>query len=269
MDDGGVPRGEERGSGVRFAGRVGAVCWSGVFYVLLVLYSLAGIPLLSLYVACRAAFTSRRQGLRLFRRAIWWYGRVIVHVLPRPYVCVRYEGYRPPPDAGGMLVVCNHRSAVDPFLMAALPLPEIVQVVNKWPMRLPVWGFMARHAGYLSIREMPVEAFLARASELLAQGVAIVSFPEGTRAQGREVGPFHGTTFRLCLQQKVPILPVCVSGNERVLPRGARILRAGCITLRALPPLAWEQYRDLSPFQLKNFVRQAIVRELAAMEAVP
>lgn len=247
--------------------RVGPICWSIVFYLLLALYSAASMPVLTLLVACQAPFTSRRHMERQFRRAIRWYGWPIIHVLPWPLVRVRFEALQPLPRAGARVVICNHRSSSEPFLMAALPLDEVVQVVNKWPMHLPVWGVVARLAGYLSIKEMTVDEFLWRAGALLRQGVSVVVFPEGTRAHGRDVGAFHGAAFRLCLQERVPIQPVCISGSERVPPRGSLVLHPGRVTLRALPPLPWEQYQHLTSFQLKNSVRDSLTRELASMEA--
>lgn len=246
--------------------RAGVVCWNLFFYLLLVLFTLVSVPVLTLLLVVLAPVASRRAHRRLLRRAICWYGWVIIQALPRPMVRVRTEGYRPGPEAGPHVVICNHRSASDPFLMAALPVGEFVQVVNRWPMHLPVWGIVARLAGYLSIREMPVEAFLERAANLLREGVSIVAFPEGTRAAGYELGPFHGTAFRLCLQEHAPILPVCISGNERTPPRGARLLQPAEIVLRVLPPMRWEQYGHLSPFQLKNAVRKVLSDELAKME---
>lgn len=258
--------GAEPGRNAVGSGRAWVVCWNFLFYLLLVLFTLVSVPTWTLLLVVLAPIVSRRAHRRLLRRAICWYGWVIIQVLPRPFVQVRWEGYRPPPGSGPHVVICNHRSASDPFLMAALPVGEFVQVVNRWPMHLPVWGIVARLAGYLSIREMPVEAFLARAGNLLREGVSIVVFPEGTRAAGYALGPFHGTAFRLCLQEHAPILPVCISGNERTPPRGSRLLHPATIILRALPPIRWETYGALAPFQLKNAVRKAIADELDRME---
>ena len=168
------------------------------FHALLALFSLVAIPALTLVVVCQAPFLSH-QAMGRFRRAISWYGFAIIYVLPFPWIRFRYEkeGAGAP---GPFLFVCNHRSSCDPFLMGCLP-EECVQIVNTWPMRLPVWGPMARLAGYLSINEMPVEEFFARARRLLAEGTSIVAFPEGTRSRSREMGPFHSSVFRLALQE--------------------------------------------------------------------
>ena len=241
--------------------------WLNVwFHTLLILFSLVAVPVLTLFVGVQAPFVSHRHGMRLFRKAIRWYGFVVIYILPFPLVRVRFEDIASHETSGPYLVVCNHRSSSDPFLMACLPLPEIIQVVNSWTLHLPLWGLGARLSGYLSINEMPVEEFSRRAADLLHAGVSIVAFPEGTRSGGPTMGPFHGAVFRLALQEKVPIVPVCISGNERIPARGTMLLRPGRITLRRLPALTWADYGDLTPFQLKNKVHDMIDRELKVME---
>lgn len=244
----------------------GLLCLNLTFYLLLVVFSLVAVPVLALFIAVQAPFVGHRRAMRLFRRAIRWYGFVVIYILPWPLVRVRYENRSGGALPNPCIVVCNHRSSSDPFLMGALPLEEAVQIVNTWPFKLPLWGPMARWAGYLSVNELPVEDFFRQASALLAQGVSLIAFPEGTRARTQEVGPFHGTLFRLALETGVPVVPVCIAGSERVPPRGTLVLRPGQVVLRSLVPLGGEDYQECSGFLLKNRVRDRIAAELAVME---
>lgn len=236
------------------------------FYTLLIPFSLVAVPVLTLFIAVQAPFVGHLGAMRLFRRAIRWYGFVVIYLFPRPLVRVRFENHSGGPIPDPSIVICNHRSSSDPFLMAVLPLDQAVQVVNTWPFRLPLWGPMAKWAGYLGVNDMPVEEFFGRASAMLKQGVSVIAFPEGTRTRTMEVGPFHGTLFRLALETRAPILPLCILGSERVPPRGTMVLNPGPVVLRSLPPVTWDQYKDLTAFQLKNKVRELIARELVVME---
>ena len=238
---------------------------NATFYVSFLLFSVVAIPCLSLFVAAASLLLSRRATLRRFRRAISWYGWVIIHILPFPLIRVRYRDCSARKAPGPYLFVCNHRSASDPFLMACLP-HEVVQVVKAWPMHLPVLGWFARGAGYLSINEIAVEEFFAKAAKLLADGVSIASFPEGTRSGDRRMGTFHGTVFRLALNTRAPIVPLCISGNERIPPRGSLALQSGTIRIHRLTAIEWQDYKDLSPFALKTHVQETMDRELARMD---
>ena len=149
--------------------------------------------------------------------------------------------------------------------MCVLP-HEAVQVVNTWPFHIPVIGRFARMAGYLNIKKMTPELFYERAEALLAEGVSIIFFPEGTRSGNREMGAFHGTAFRLALRSKAPIVPLCIVGNENIPPKGSFLLRPGTIRVRRLPAILWEEYGHFSVFALKNRVRAIIDSELSLME---
>jgi 1-acyl-sn-glycerol-3-phosphate acyltransferase len=211
-------------------------------------------------------FVSRRRTLRCYRRVVRLFGTVLIRVFVFPLIRIEYQDAGGQDGPGPFLFVCNHRSLSDAILMAVLPY-EVVQVVNVWPFRVPVYGLIARGAGYLSIREMPVERFFARAAQLLDEGVSIVTFPEGHRSGRRQMGPFHGAVFRLALQTGAPIVPLCIAGNERIPAPGSLLLRPGRIRIRKLPAVTTEDYDGLSAFQLKTRVRDTIARELRSMDA--
>jgi 1-acyl-sn-glycerol-3-phosphate acyltransferase len=239
---------------------------NSVFYILFFLFSAIFIPLMTLVVAAQALFASFRYTMKRFRRSISLYGAVIIRILPFPFIRVHYRDLDRSGHEGPFMFVSNHRSFSDPFLMATLPY-ECIQVVNTWPFRIPVLGIFAKWAGYLSIRQMPPEAFSRRSAELLEQGVSIIAFPEGTRSGGQEMGQFHGSVFRVALETHCAIAPLCVSGNEHIPRKGSLWLRPGVINVYKLPTLTWEDYRDLDPYKLKNLVRDMMAEKLAEMDA--
>lgn len=244
--------------------RLKLYCMNLYFYTAFIFFSMMIIPALTFFVAFLAIFLPHRSAMKRFRRAISWYGRVITS-LPYPFIKLRYEDYSKDNPPEPYIFVCNHRSASDVFLMCVLP-HEAVVVVNTWPFRIPVIGIYAKLAGYLNINRMPYELFAEKAMKLLTDGVSIVFFPEGTRSASREVGNFHGSAFRLALQARVPIVPICISGNENIPPKGSLLMRPGTIRVRRLPAVAWNDYKDRNAFSLKNRVREIISRELSLME---
>jgi 1-acyl-sn-glycerol-3-phosphate acyltransferase len=236
------------------------------FYTLFILLSATVIPVLTVYVVSLGLlFPSRRRTMKRFRRAVNWYGMVII-ACPFPFIRLRYETDKKNEQGEPYIFVCNHRSASDAFLMGILP-HELVQIVNVWPFRIPVLGIYAKFAGYLNIRMMPPEEFMQSASQLLTEGVSIVFFPEGTRSVTGTMGSFHGSAFRLALESKAPIVPLCISGSENIPPKGSPLLRPGVIRVRRLPAIAWDEYKDLTAFALKNRVWKIMDHELSVMES--
>ena len=236
------------------------------FYTLFVVLSATVIPILTVYVVCLGlVIPSRRKTMKRFRRAISWYGKVII-TSPYPFVKVRYENYGKNEPKEPYIFVCNHRSASDAYLMGILP-HELIQIVNVWPFRLPILGAYAKLAGYLNIRMIPPEEFKQITSHLLNDGVSIIFFPEGTRSTSRKMGSFHSSAFRLALESKAAIVPLCISGSENVPPKGSPLLRPGIIKIRRLPAITWDEYKDLTAFALKNRVWKIMDHELSVMES--
>ena len=234
------------------------------FFAWFFLFSMLYIPALTAVIGLTWLFTSEKTAMRCFRGAINWYGAGIIRGA-FPLARVRYRDCSRGEGSGPFLIVANHRSAVDAFLLAFLPL-EFVQVVNIWPFRIPILGIYAKWAGYLNIRQTPQDEFMDASTDNLKKGVSLAFFPEGTRSRGREMGPFHSMAFRLALRTGVPIIPYCIAGAEKVMPRGAKLLRRGTISIRRLRAIPWEEYKDKQPFQLKNYIHGIMAAELDRME---
>jgi len=197
----------------------------------------------------------RRRTLRLIRRTIGRYGGIIIRC-GWPLVRVRFEDFGPN-DKPPFVFVANHRSSSDPFLLAVMRL-ECIQVMNIWPSRVPLIGCFSRAAGYLRVREMPFEEFVEKGSQLLAEGVSLIAFPEGTRSGSGRMNQFHGSAFRLAQTAGATICPIVISGNENIPHRGSLVMHPGRITISKLPALTSEDYKDMSPYVLKTRVREMI-----------
>ncbi len=246
--------------------RLGEIYLNLFLYFFVLFFSVVAIPSLILLICTIGPFMSQRMVYRRIRRAISWYGAVIIRILPWPFIKVDYKDFETKKEKPPYIFVCNHRSTFDAFLMACLPY-ECIQVVNIWPFKLPVWGFFARFAGYLSVRELPFEEFSSKACKLLNDGVSIIVFPEGTRSSSKQTGNFNSAIFRVALESKCKIVPICLSGNENI-PVGKTLhVKPGIIKIHKLAAINYSQFQDFSPFKLKNYVRDIIIKELEKMDA--
>lgn len=242
------------------------VVFNTLFYAAFFVFSIVAIPTLTLLGVLVRCVRSHRMTMAFFRRAIGYYGKVVVKILPYPFVKIAFRDDEPERNLHPYIGVCNHQSASDPFVLACLK-GEFVQVVNIWPFRLPVLGPYARWAGYLSVNEMEPNDFLHAVSRLLKSGVSILGFPEGTRSRTGNMGPFHSIMFRAALQNRCPIIPISILGNQRTPAPGSGVLHPARIIVHKLPALTWETYRDMTPFQLKNVVRDRLMQDRATFEA--
>ena len=246
--------------------RLKKILFNLTFYPLFLLLTAGMFGIFFLPVVILRLLAGARLTMVVLRWLIWGYGFMIIRVLIFPFVRIEYqddEGPRREP----CVFVCNHRSASDAFLMALLKR-EMVQVVNNWPFKIPILGWVAERAGYLSIQSMPFEDFFTRANHLLKQGVSIAAFPEGSRSTELELRQFNGAVFLTAQAARVPVVPVCISGNEVIPEKGTHIFNPGTIRVHKLTALEWESFKDILPFQFKNKVREILQAEFNRMQTL-
>jgi 1-acyl-sn-glycerol-3-phosphate acyltransferase len=124
---------------------------------------------------------------------------------------------------GAVIAVSNHLHNADPVLTSvAFPRP-IHYMAKKEVFGLPVIKWILRGVGSFPVdRGKADRAALRRAKATLAQGIALGMYPEGTRSVTRALQPAHAGVGLLALQNDVPILPVVITGTERLPFNGAK-----------------------------------------------
>lgn len=163
-------------------------------------------------------------------------------------------------------VVANHQSWIDiPTLFRALPLP--LHFLAKRELAAVPWlGWYIRAMGMVFVERSSARAAssaVARASELLAGGRTVVSFPEGTRSRDGALRRFKSGGFGAALAAGAPVVPVAIVGSGRVLPPGGFRVRPGRIEVHIGAPIDATAF---APDDRSGLARAAetAVRELLA-----
>lgn len=119
------------------------------------------------------------------------------------------------------VVVSNHCSNVDPFLVSHLPW-EMKWLGKKNLFRVPIAGWSMWLNGDIPIvrgdRES-AKASMARCRAYLESGMPVFIFPEGTRSKTAEMLPFKEGAFRLAIDSGADILPLALAGSRTALPK--------------------------------------------------
>jgi 1-acyl-sn-glycerol-3-phosphate acyltransferase len=133
-----------------------------------------------------------------------------------------------PPSAQQTIYFANHSSHVDTLaILAALP-PDLRASVRPAAARdywdaSPMRRFIAnRVLGVVYVtRKGEGEDPLQLVREALASGWSIIIFPEGTRSQTGEIGPFKSGLYWLSHEfPEVKLVPVHLSDLMRAMPKG-------------------------------------------------
>jgi 1-acyl-sn-glycerol-3-phosphate acyltransferase len=96
---------------------------------------------------------------------------------------------------------------------------------------------------------------------MLAGGVSLMIFPEGTRSD-QGLGPLKKGGFMVALDSGLPILPVSIRGSEKVLPNKTVKIMPGVVELVVHPAIDPQTYGHEGRDQLMHDVRSAIASGL-------
>ncbi|HEU4371624.1 MAG TPA: lysophospholipid acyltransferase family protein [Methylomirabilota bacterium] len=130
------------------------------------------------------------------------------------------------PAAGPVLIVANHSSVLDPPLVGgACPRP-LTFLAKAELFRIPGLGGLIRRLGAQPLRREGADpGALRTAQRVLAEGRALLVFPEGTRGPEGTLRDAKPGAALLAMHGGVPVVPAYVSGSGRAWPRGRRLPR--------------------------------------------
>jgi 1-acyl-sn-glycerol-3-phosphate acyltransferase len=155
------------------------------------------------------------------------------------------------PASGGAIIASNHLSIVDSlFLPLIVPRPVTFAAKSEY---FTGTGLVNRvTAAYLrATNQLSVDRTGARAGQamleaalgLVQQGGLFAIYPEGTRSpDGRLYRGRVGVGW-LALHSGLPVIPVGMSGTDRVLPPGRKFPRISSVRISIGEPLTFDAYK--------------------------
>ncbi|MBI3967813.1 MAG: 1-acyl-sn-glycerol-3-phosphate acyltransferase [Chloroflexi bacterium] len=102
-------------------------------------------------------------------------------------------------------------------------------------------------------------ASLQYCADLIGSGWSLIVFPEGTRSTSGEIGAFKSGVGRLAVATGAPVVPVRLTGLDRILPKGRWAPRPGRARVRFGEPLVFDADTDCVPATARV---EAAVRQL-------
>ena len=143
---------------------------------------------------------------------------MVVKPLMRTWFRIRLEGQEHIPETGPVILASNHRSNMDPVLLASA-VERPVAFMAKAELFVPPLGWIMRWIGQFPVRRGGIDReALRRTDAVLARGSILGLFPEGTRGDGQFSAVHPGLAY-IVVRQRCPVLPVAILGTERVRRR--------------------------------------------------
>lgn len=165
----------------------------------------ARLALHLLYGILLAIFYPHLNQIRQRRMLKRWSRRLLTIL----NIGIQIEGRQPARGEGGCLIVANHVSWLDIFVLNALYPSRFIakSEVRGWP----VIGWLCQRSGTIFV-ERAVRQNAASINQyvgmLLRQGVCVGLFPEGTSTDGRQVGHFHSALIQPAIDAGVKLCPI-------------------------------------------------------------
>lgn len=184
---------------------------------------------------------------------------------------MRIEGERPADiDTKAYLVIANHESQADPFLLSFLPW-DMRWVAKESLFKQPVSGWAMRLGGDIPLRRGDgdsVRTCLDECERALRAGISVMMFPEGTRAAGKgELLPFKDGAFHLAITAGVPILPIALAGTRDMRPKHSRWFGKATACAKILAPIPTTGMTIADVPVLRERARAAIASALPDLQA--
>jgi len=142
------------------------------------------------------------------------------------------------PPSGGVLLISNHESNLDPVLLGVQVRRRISFIAKTELFRNPLFSWLITSLNAFPVRrgERDVGA-IREALRRLHAGHVLTMFPEGTRTRNGEIGRIQPGIAMLIKRADVPIIPAVIDGAWKAWPRGKKLPRRYPIRVMYGPPL--------------------------------
>jgi len=166
------------------------------------------------------------------------------------------------PRHGPAILVSNHTSGLDPFLIQSAS-PRLI----TWMMAREYYELPGLKRVFRAIEAIPVDrtgrdlSATRAALRALSAGRILGIFPEGRIALTREILPFQTGVALMAIKSEVPVYPCYLTGDQRglsmskafLLPRRAALAFGPIVSLRTANN-DWETFE-----QGTNAIREAVL----------
>ncbi len=149
----------------------------------------------------------------------WFYyvTKLIVRILLLLFTRWQVLGKENIPNQGPLLVASNHVNLADPPLVGISLGRKAVFMAKEELFRSKFSSYFISGFGAFPVHrgQLDREA-LRQADKVLAEGLALVMFPEGRRSRNTQLQPAFPGAALVALRSGVPILPVGITGTGRI-----------------------------------------------------
>ncbi len=173
------------------------------------------------------------------------------------------------PAGRACIFMSNHLSNLDPPVLFPLFPFRTAFFLKRSLLKIPLLGWGMQLADFIPVdrdgRMESARESVQFAARVLASGVSVSTFPEGTRSRTGQLLPFKKGPFYLAMESGAPVIPISIWGTERMMTKGSLRIKPGAAHVIFHEPIYPQQFSTRESLMLA--VRSAITSGLPAGNA--
>lgn len=183
--------------------------------------------------------------------------KVIRNLLKKLKVTIEVSGLEYIETNKKALIVPNHRSLLDCLMLVAICDKPMSFIAKEEAKDIFVIGRLTELLDTMFMQRDNLRQsmeIIKEAINRLNNDRTVVVFPEGTRNRtSQPLLDFKAGSLKPAIESQSDIVPVILRGTETIL--SSKIRKNYRISVEVLPPLTYEDYKDLSSIELSTQLR--------------
>ena len=162
------------------------------------------------------------------------------------------------------LLVANHSSYIDPFVMLRVSKNPFVFVGKKELVKIPIFGFIYKRAAIMVDRKSSKSRWevYERSNKVIKKGLSICIFPEKDYLDNRKLlNEFKRGAFKLSIDHQIPIVPMASLDCKRKFPWHTNYGKLGNLRVETFSTIYPKKKHDKIE-NLQKTTRQVILNAL-------
>jgi 1-acyl-sn-glycerol-3-phosphate acyltransferase len=157
---------------------------------------------------------------------------------------LRVRGAENVPRTGATIIASLHVSELDPPAIGSATRRRL-RFMAKVELFKGFFGRLIASYGAFPVHrgEADTEA-IRRSLDYLAHGEALLLFPEGTRGDGKRLGPIGRGAALLAKRSGAWVVPTAITGTQFMLPKGAKKIKRGRVMVAFGKPFRYSDCGD-------------------------
>jgi 1-acyl-sn-glycerol-3-phosphate acyltransferase len=183
---------------------------------------------------------------------------------------LRAKGLENLSGPGPRILIPNHQSYLDAFVLTTLLPPDYAYVAKSELERNPIPRIFLNRLGTVFVERFePAQGSeeMRKVLEAVRKGDSLVLFPEGTFRRAPGLLPFRMGAFLVALDAGVPVVPVVIRGTRSKLRGDGFFPRRGGAEIEVLPPIRPEGEGWSAAVKLRDAVRTEILERCGEPDA--